>query len=118
MTLLPIYTATLACKYLAAAGVGLVSGTTCSLSNFRPQICNYNMDSLPSELISRVVDAMIPVGHSRRFPGISLAPYATLDRRWQTIIESCTFSDIRVNTPQRMEEFQRLVSGPRRRSCV
>ncbi len=76
------------------------------------------MDSLPPELISRVLDYIIPVGHSRRFPGIPLAPCATLDRRWQTIIESCTLSDIRINTPQRMEEFQRLVSVPRRTACV
>ncbi|KAJ5455705.1 uncharacterized protein N7458_003969 [Penicillium daleae] len=75
------------------------------------------MDSLPPELISRVLDHMIPVGnYTRRSP--SLASYATLGRHWQAIIERRTFANIRIHTPKRMEEFQRIVTDRRRRSCV
>jgi hypothetical protein len=71
------------------------------------------MDSLPPELISRVLDYIIPVGRSRLFPGIPLTQYATLDRRWQAIIESYTFSNICINTPQRIVQVKRTgVSGP------
>jgi hypothetical protein len=76
------------------------------------------MESLPSELISRVLDYIIPTKGSRRYPGIKLARYATLSRRWQAIIERCTFSDICINTPKRLEEFQQIVSKSHRRSYV
>ncbi|KAJ5380951.1 uncharacterized protein N7496_003379 [Penicillium cataractarum] len=76
------------------------------------------MDSLPPKLISRVLDYIIPDGCHRIHPGISLATYATLNRRWQAVIERCTFAYLYINTPSRLEEFQQLVSTPRRRSCV
>lgn len=76
------------------------------------------MDSLPPELISRVLDYIIPHGRHRIHPGIPLATYATLNRRWQAIIERCTFAYLYIDTPKRLEEFQQLVSTPHRRSCV
>jgi hypothetical protein len=75
------------------------------------------MESLPPELISRILDYIID-GRLRSHPGISLAPYATLSRRWQAEIERCTFSYIYITTPRRLEEFERLLWTPRRRSCV
>ena len=75
------------------------------------------MESLPPELISRVVDYII-YRDAGRHPRISLAPYATLDRRWQAIIERQTFSDICINTTKRLEEFQRLVSTTHRRASI
>ncbi|KAJ6076523.1 hypothetical protein N7499_008504 [Penicillium canescens] len=76
------------------------------------------MDSLPTELFSRVVDYIISDSHARRHPRISLAPYATVDRRWQAIIERRTFSDICIKTTKRLEEFQRLVSSTHRRASI
>jgi hypothetical protein len=81
-------------------------------------ICTYKMESLPPELISRVVDYIISDRDAGRHPRISLAPYATLDRRWQAIIERQTFSDICINTTKRLEEFQRLVSTTHRRASI
>lgn len=77
----------------------------------------HKMESLPPELISRILDYIID-GRLRSHPGISLAPYATLSRRWQAEIERCTFSYIYITTPRRLEEFERLLWTPRRRSCV
>ena len=75
------------------------------------------MDSLPPELISLVLDLMITKGnHADRSP--SLASYVTLGRHWQAIIERHTFAKIRIHTAERMEEFQRILTDPRRRSCI
>ncbi|CAG8910035.1 unnamed protein product [Penicillium egyptiacum] len=74
------------------------------------------MESLPPELMSRVVDYIVSDRPARS--GIFLAPYATVDRRWQAMIERHTFSYIYINTNKRLEEFQRLVSTTRRRACV
>jgi hypothetical protein len=76
------------------------------------------MESLPPELISRVVDYIISDKPARRHSRISLAPYATVDRRWQVIIERHTFSDICIKTTKRLEEFQRLVSTTHRRASI
>lgn len=76
------------------------------------------MESLPPELISRVVDYMISDSPAGRHLRISLAPYATVDRRWQAIIERHTFSDICIKTTKRLEEFQPLVSTTHRRAYI
>jgi hypothetical protein len=76
------------------------------------------MESLPPELISRVVDYIIPDKPAGRHPRVSLAPYATVDRRWQVIIERHTFSEICINTTKRLGEFQRLVSTTHRRASL
>ncbi|OKP02372.1 hypothetical protein PENSUB_7136 [Penicillium subrubescens] len=86
------------------------------LGNFIPT--GYSMESLPPELISQVLDFIIPATGSRRWPEIKLAGYATLSRRWQAFIEPCTFSDISINDPKRLEEFQQIISISHRRSYV
>lgn len=48
----------------------------------------------------------------------SLVLYATLGHHWQAIIERCTFANIRIHTAKRLEEFQRIVTDTRRRSCL
>lgn len=75
------------------------------------------MDLLPPELISLVLDHIIRERNYVR-GSRSLAPYATLGRHWQAIIERRTFAKIRIHTAKRMEEFQRIVTEPRRRSCI
>ncbi|KAJ5906757.1 uncharacterized protein N7473_003673 [Penicillium subrubescens] len=75
------------------------------------------MDLLPPELISLVLNHLkIARDHEGR--SFSLAPYATLGRHWQAIIERRTFAKIRIHTAKRLEEFQRIVTNPSRRSCV
>lgn len=75
------------------------------------------MDLLPPELISLVLDHIIRERNYVR-GSRSLAPYATLGRHWQAIIERRTFAQMRIHTAKRMEEFQRIVMEPRRRSCI
>ncbi|OQD69583.1 hypothetical protein PENPOL_c002G10254 [Penicillium polonicum] len=48
---------------------------------------------------------------------LHLAKYATISRDWQAIIESKTFSSLKINTPRRLAEFNEL-SWDRRRSYV
>jgi hypothetical protein len=75
------------------------------------------MDLLPPELISLVLKHLkIAEDHAGR--SSSLAPYATLGRHWQAIIERRTFAKIRIHTAKRLEEFQRIVTDSRRRSCL
>jgi hypothetical protein len=96
----------------------VISAMPISQHVLHSHICTYKMESLPPELISRVVDYIISDRDAGRHPRISLAPYATLDRRWQAIIERQTFSDICINTTKRLEEFQRLVSTTHRRASI
>ncbi|KAJ6181246.1 hypothetical protein N7519_011707 [Penicillium mononematosum] len=66
------------------------------------------MESLPPELISRVVEHIAQIILRKDDAPVSLAPYATVDRRWQAIIERRKFSYIDINNAKRLEEFQRI----------
>jgi hypothetical protein len=41
-------------------------------------------------------------------PKTNLAPYATVNRDWQAIVERQTFSSIKINTNKRLAEFKKL----------
>ncbi|KAF4772554.1 hypothetical protein HAV15_012176 [Penicillium sp. str.  len=66
--------------------------------------------SLPPELTSIILEY---ISHD----DLHLAKYATISRDWQAIIESKTFSSLKINTPKRLAEFNEL-SWDRRRSYV
>ncbi|OQD83217.1 hypothetical protein PENANT_c017G06314 [Penicillium antarcticum] len=64
------------------------------------------MESLSMEVLLMVLCyALQPQGNDLRAP---IAPYATVNRRWQAVIEECTFGSIRIYTATRLKEFQRL----------
>lgn len=78
-----------------------------------PELCPQqdNMDfSLPPELVSIILEY---ISHD----DLHLAKHATISRHWQAIIESKTFSSLKINTPKRLAEFNEL-SWDRRRSYV
>lgn len=102
-------------QLLVAVGGGFSS--TAYFTPILKSASHQNMDSLPPELISRVLDYICPQGHDMDSPP-SLVLYATLGHRWQAIIESRTFANIQIDTRKRMKEFQQIATDPRRRSCV
>ncbi|EAW24578.1 F-box domain protein [Aspergillus fischeri NRRL 181] len=64
---------------------------------------------LPLEIISLVI-SYLDVSTSS-----SLVPYATVSREWQACIEQRTFAILKLNSPQRLEEFCQIVACNKQR---
>ncbi|KAJ6131694.1 hypothetical protein N7471_006909 [Penicillium samsonianum] len=81
---------------------------------------------LPPELIQIVLEFIIADENANVPPYVTqstnLAPYATVNRDWQAIIESQTFSSIKIDTNKRLAEFKQLpwdqLSWSQRRSHI
>ncbi|GAD92251.1 predicted protein [Paecilomyces variotii No. 5] len=68
---------------------------------------------LPPEILRKVISYFIsPVIYIAES---SVAPYATVSRDWQAIIERYTFSTLRLNNRRRLEEFRQITARDKRR---
>lgn len=64
---------------------------------------------LPPELIMLIIPFLAnPDSH------YGLAPYATVSREWQAMVESRTFAYLELTTAKRLEEFKEIVAQNRR----
>ena len=78
------------------------------------------MECLPQELISRIASFLersedqsdISLGLRQKTQS-KLPPYATLSREWQYAIESRTFREIRLKSPE-LPYFSQVLTGHRR----
>ncbi|KAL2801586.1 hypothetical protein BJX63DRAFT_417030 [Aspergillus granulosus] len=60
---------------------------------------------LPPELLAQVVSYLGP----------DLVPYATINREWQAAIERQVFATIKLNAPERLVEFHKIIAQNRQR---
>ncbi|KAJ5320354.1 hypothetical protein N7508_000637 [Penicillium antarcticum] len=75
------------------------------------------MDSLPPDLISRVVDCLETTPSHEPKP--QLTPYATVSRQWQLKTERRIFPAIYLHSANRPQKFQQVVaSNTYRQSCI
>ncbi|KAJ5706889.1 F-box domain protein [Penicillium malachiteum] len=63
---------------------------------------------LPIELTAQVISYLIDSGSDP-------APYATVNREWQMLIEQRTFNTINLNTSERLAAFKKTVAQNTRR---
>ena len=67
---------------------------------------------LPPELVQIVLEFIIAEQiadvPSHDIPNTNLAPYATVNRDWQAIMERQTFSIIKIKTNKRLTEFKQF----------
>jgi hypothetical protein len=85
----------------------------------QPKILDINR--LPPEIRSTIVGFVVQVyehqaglRHSSTRFAFSLAPFASVCREWQQVVEKTTFSEVHLSL-DRMDDFERYVTGTRRR---
>lgn len=67
---------------------------------------------LPIELTAKVISYLIDSGSDP-------APYATVNREWQMLIEQRTFNTINLKTSERLAAFKQIVAqNTRRKTCI
>ncbi|KAJ6094852.1 hypothetical protein N7467_002365 [Penicillium canescens] len=74
------------------------------------------MDSLPPELISRVVHYIDTKAWYE--PKLQIVPCTTVSRSWKAEIERRTFSTIYIYSAKRFQVFEQLASNAYRKSCI
>ncbi|KAI0882639.1 uncharacterized protein GGS22DRAFT_169951 [Annulohypoxylon maeteangense] len=80
-----------------------------------------SIDSLPYEVRQEIYSLIVRQtdSHARNSGSVpTLARYATVSKRWQEeFVEPLIFKELRV-TPNRLQDFNHIVSSPRRRGLV
>ncbi|KAJ5747190.1 uncharacterized protein N7511_008886 [Penicillium nucicola] len=76
---------------------------------------------LPYELIDHIItfiDEPQVSNNSGEQDKVRLAPYATVSRQWQAVVESHTFSTIRLETLKRLHDLAQVAHNERRRHYI